>query len=151
MDLILWRHAQANVGEPDIKRELDQYGMKQAAQMGEWLDRNLPRSCKILSGVSLRTIQTTEALGRKYKIIPEINPLTHPEDMLSIIKWPVEKSSVLVVGHQPWLGELAALILTGKKRDWDIKKSNAWWISMNQNDHSRKLYLKAVLAPEFFG
>ena len=34
----------------------------------------------------------------------------------------------MVVGHQPTLGQVAALALTGKAADWSIKKGAAWWI-----------------------
>jgi phosphohistidine phosphatase len=56
----------------------------------------------------------------------------------------------MVVGHQPWLGQVASLLLTGEEQDWTVKKSNAWWISHRQRDGGNELFLKAVLAPEFF-
>ena len=39
MDLILWRHAEAEdgVGKPDTERELTKRGRKQAERMAEWL------------------------------------------------------------------------------------------------------------------
>ena len=36
MDLILWRHAEAEPGEPDLGRRLTAKGHKQAERMGEW-------------------------------------------------------------------------------------------------------------------
>ena len=38
VDLILWRHAEAEPGEPDLGRRLTSKGLKQAERMGEWLD-----------------------------------------------------------------------------------------------------------------
>ncbi|MFN5446357.1 MAG: SixA phosphatase family protein, partial [bacterium] len=98
MDLILWRHAQAEVGEPDEGRELTQHGRKQALRMGAWLDRTLPEVCKILCSPTTRTVQTVEALGRKYKIVPEIGPLASAADVLNIVGWPDAKTPVMVVG-----------------------------------------------------
>ena len=46
MDLILWRHAEAEEatdGMEDLARALTPKGEKQAARMGAWLDRQLPR------------------------------------------------------------------------------------------------------------
>ena len=65
MDLILWRHAEAEMSEPDLQRALTQKGQKQARRMGQWLDAQLPAGCKILVSPALRTLQTAEALGRK--------------------------------------------------------------------------------------
>ena len=150
MDLILWRHAQAEAGEPDEGRELTQQGRKQAQRMGAWLDRTLPSGCKILSSPTSRTIQTVDALGRKYKILPEIGPMASAADVINAVGWPDSKIPVMVVGHQPWLGEVASLLLTGEEQYWTIKKSNAWWISHRQRDEGNEIFLKAVMSPEFF-
>ena len=150
MDLILWRHAQAEAGEPDEGRELTQQGRKQAQRMGAWLDRTLPRGCKILCSPTSRTVQTVEALGRKYKIVPEINPMASAVDVINAVGWPDSKIPVMVVGHQPWLGEVASLLLTGEEQYWTIKKSNVWWISHRQRDEGNEIFLKAVMSPEFF-
>ena len=150
MDLILWRHAQAEVGSPDHTRELSAQGRKQAQRMGAWLDRVLPASCKILSSPTARTLQTVEALGRKYKIVSEIGPDATAYEVLHAAGWPDARGQVLVVGHQPWLGRVASLVLTGVEQDWTIKKSNAWWIAQRDRDEGNTIYLKAVLAPEFF-
>ena len=42
MDLLLWRHAEAEDGFPDLKRKLTTRGENQAAQMAEWLKKNAP-------------------------------------------------------------------------------------------------------------
>ncbi len=36
MELILWRHAEAEPGEPDLGRRLSAKGEKQARRMAEW-------------------------------------------------------------------------------------------------------------------
>lgn len=150
MDLILWRHAQAEAGEPDDGRELTQQGRKQAARMGAWLDRSLPSGCKILCSPTARTLQTVAALGRKYKIAPEIGPAASADQVLLAAGWPDAKTPVMLVGHQPWLGQVASRLLTGEEQDWTVRKSNAWWISHRQRGQGNELFLKAVLAPEFF-
>ena len=150
MDLILWRHAQAEEGSPDEQRELTAQGRKQAQRMGAWLDRVLPSGCKILSSPTARTVQTVEALGRKYKLVPEIGPAASAEEVLHTAGWPDARGPVLVVGHQPWLGHVASLLLTGVEQNWTVKKSNAWWIAQRDRDEGNAIYLRAVLAPEFF-
>ena len=150
MDLILWRHAQAEVGEPDFGRVLTAQGRKQATKMATWLDRSLPSGCRILCSPTARTVQTAEALDRKFKIVPELDPLALPEEALAVAGWPDARGAVMLIGHQPWLGQLASLLLTGVAKDLTIKKSNAWWIARRQRDQGNELYLRAVLAPDFF-
>jgi phosphohistidine phosphatase len=150
MDLILWRHAQAEDGLPDIERPLSPLGRKQAARMASWLDRSLPSGCRILCSPAVRTRQTADALGRKYKVAPEIGPGATPGQVLAAAGWPDGRSPVLLVGHQPWLGQVAALLLTGQANDWTVKKANAWWIAQRDREDGNAIYLKAVLAPEFF-
>jgi phosphohistidine phosphatase len=89
-------------------------------------------------------------LDRKFKIVPELGPLALPEEALAVAGWPDARGAVMLIGHQPWLGQLASLLLTGVAKDLTIKKSNAWWIARRQRDQGNELYLRAVLAPDFF-
>lgn len=150
MELILWRHAQAEDGMPDHERQLTPQGRKQAARMGAWLDRVLPSGCKILCSPTARTQQTVEALGRKFKVVSAIGPGASAQDVLDAAGWPDARGPVLVVGHQPWAGRVASLLLTGAEQDWTVRKSNAWWIAQRDREDGNGTYLKAVLAPEFF-
>lgn len=150
MDLILWRHAQAAEGLPDLERQLTPLGRKQAARMAAWLDRYLPSGCRILCSPAVRARQTADALGRKYRVTPEIGPGASPQQVLDAAGWPGARGSVLVVGHQPWLGQVAALLLSGHAQEWTVKKANAWWIAQREREEGKEIYLKAVLAAEFF-
>lgn len=149
MDLILWRHAQAEEGMPDLARALTPQGRKQAARMAAQLDRCLSSGCRILSSPAVRTRQTAGALGRKYKVVPEIGPEAMPQQVLDAVGWPDGRGQVLVVGHQPWLGQVAALLLTGQPQDWTVKKASAWWIAQRDRDEGNAVYLKAIFTPEF--
>lgn len=148
MDLILWRHAEAEEGSPDLQRPLTAKGQKQARRMAEWLDSQLPEGCKILVSPALRTLQTVEPLGRKYKVVQEIGPGASAQDVLRAVNWPKGKEAVMVVGHQPTLGQVAALLVGGQEAYWEMKKANAWWIVQKEADDPDSLYLKAVMAPE---
>ncbi len=151
MDLILWRHADAfdpEPGESDLQRALSPKGHKQARRMAEWLTSQLPEGCRILASPALRTQQTAEALGRKFKVVPELAPGCDAEDVLQAANWPNAKEPVLVVGHQPTLGQVAALLLSGQPQDWEVKKANAWWLVQRDPNDPYSLYLKAVLGPD---
>ncbi len=70
MDLILWRHAEAEPGEPDLGRRLTAKGIQQAERMAKWLDRHLPATTRILTSPADRAEQTAHALKRKYRVVP---------------------------------------------------------------------------------
>ncbi|MEO8598797.1 MAG: histidine phosphatase family protein [bacterium] len=148
MELILWRHAEAEPGEPDADRVLTGKGRKQAAKMAEWLDSTLPSGCKILVSPSARTRQTAEALGRPFKLSAELAPGTTGEKILALANWPQGREPVLIIGHQPSLGQLAALLISGTEQDWPIRKGCIWWIAQRIRDDLAQNYVRAVMAPE---
>lgn len=150
MDLILWRHAEAfdaEAGQQDIDRALTPKGQRQARKMAEWLTSQLPESCRILVSPARRTVQTAEALGRRFKIMPELAPDADPQAVLQAAHWPHAKEPVLVIGHQPTLGQVAALLLCGQPQYWEIKKGNAWWLAQRDAADADSLHLKAVMSP----
>jgi phosphohistidine phosphatase len=151
MDLILWRHAEAEdalPGQSDLRRQLTARGHKQARRMAQWLAAQLPESTEILVSPAVRTQQTVEPLGRRFRTVAEIAPGADPEDLLRAANWPQAKKPVLVVGHQPTLGLVAALLLAGEPHYWNVKKANVWWISQRDPADPDSLYLKAVMAPD---
>ena len=151
MDLILWRHAEAvdaDPGEDDMERVLTPKGQKQARRMADWLKSQLPDSCRILVSPAARTLQTVEPLQRKFKVVSEIAPGADAEDVLLAANWPNAKEPVLVVGHQPTLGQVAALLLSGQPQDWQVKKGSAWWIVQREPLDPYSVYLKAVMSPD---
>ena len=78
MDLILWRHAEAEDpadGSEDLERALTPRGLRQAARMAAWLDRQLPDGLRVLSSPAVRAQQTAQALERKFKLRDELAPV----------------------------------------------------------------------------
>ncbi|MGH8807432.1 MAG: SixA phosphatase family protein [Noviherbaspirillum sp.] len=151
MELILWRHADAEPGLPDEARALTAKGHKQAWKMAEWLDRHLPGNCKILVSPAVRTVQTAEALGRKFKTHPALFTDTSPEKLLAAANWPDGREPVLIVGHQPTLGQTAALLIAGTQQEWNIRKGSIFWIEQKVADEADTIYLKAVLGADMVG
>lgn len=151
MDLILWRHADAEDGSPDLERALTAKGRKQARRMGEWLDSQLPDSCRILSSPALRCLQTAEGLGRKFKVAPELAPDAEPQAVLRAANWPASRECVLVIGHQPTLGQVAALLQSGAPQYWEVKKANAWWFTLADPQDPAGVILRAVMSPALLG
>ena len=151
MELILWRHAEAEIGEPDASRPLTRRGQKQAARMAEWLDRTLPSGCTILASPTLRTVQTAEALARRFKIHPGLGPDADCTRLLEAANWPDRREPVVLVGHQPALGQLAALLVSGVEQDWTVRKGNVWWLAQRQRGDVQSTYLRAVMTPDLLG
>lgn len=148
MELILWRHAEAEMGEPDEGRALTAKGHKQASKMAEWLDRNLPNSCRIMVSPATRAVQTAEALGRKFKIVPDLAPDSTAERILAAAHWPDSREPVLIIGHQPTLGQVAATLLTGAPQDWTIRKGNIWWIVQREREGVTEHFIRSVMGPD---
>lgn len=152
MDLILWRHAEAEVGRPDLPdeaRKLTPKGIKQAIKMARWLDSNLPDSCKILVSPTLRTRETMAALDRKFKVLPELGPEANVDSILVAANWPHSREPVLIIGHQPYLGQVAARLIAPMQEECAVRKGNVWWISQKQKEaEGLHTYLKAIMTPE---
>jgi phosphohistidine phosphatase len=150
MELILWRHADAEPGEPghDMARALTAKGRRQAAKVGEWLDRKLPHNCRILASPALRTVQTAEALGRSFKTHAALAPDAAASAVLAATNWPVNREPVLVVGHQPTLGRVAALLIAGVEQNWTIRKASVCWIAQKAEDEIDAIYIKAIIGAD---
>jgi phosphohistidine phosphatase len=142
MDLILWRHAEAEViapGQDDLQRALTPKGERQARRMAAWLNHRLPATTRVLVSPALRCRQTAEALGREVRIVPTLAPdaaiSTHIE-------------AVLICGHQPTLGRLAAQLLAGVEQDWAVKKGGVWWLRWRLREGLAEVTLHAVQGPD---
>lgn len=155
MDLILWRHAEAEAHaaegdhEGDLRRALTPKGKRHAARVGAWLQRQLPDDVRVLSSPARRCVQTVEALGRNYKLLDCLAPDASAEAIIEAAGWPGQRQPVLVVGHQPLLGQVASMVLCGGKQDWRIRKAGVFWITHKNSDGLP--YVKLVVGPEFIG
>ncbi len=151
MDLILWRHAEAEDvedGSEDLARALTPRGEKQAARMAAWLDRQLPEGLRVLASPARRTEQTARALGRKFKMRAELLPGGTPQDLLELAQWPHAKGAVLVVGHQPMLGQTIAQLMGLQSSECAVRKGAVWWLRQRQRLDQSQTVLVAVQSPE---
>ena len=151
MDLILWRHAEAQElgeGQDDLKRDLTSRGEKQAARMANWLDRQLPDGARILVSPSRRTEQTAQALQRKYKLRPELGPDATVAQLLELVQWPDAKHPVVVVGHQPTLGQTIAHLLGLPLSEVSVKRGAIWWLRSRERETGSQTVVVTVQSPE---
>ena len=148
MDLILWRHADAEAGSRDLERKLTAKGRKQAARVGEWLTARLPAKYLVLASPARRARETADALGVRYKIVERLAPGAAPGDIIEACGWPSHKGAVVVVGHQPDLGALAAFLVSGAEAGWPVKKGGLWWLNNRERDGDEDVVVRAVLSPD---
>lgn len=148
VDLILWRHAEAEEGVPDKERRLTAKGEKQAAAMAAWLKPRLPAGCRVVASPARRTQQTARALTTDFETLPGLAVGESPMSLLAAVGWPDARGAVLVVGHQPTLGALASLLVCGKESDFAIRKGAVWWISRRNKPGDDKPFLRAVIGPD---
>lgn len=155
MELILWRHAEAQAWaegnlriQSDLDRALTPRGEKQAARMAEWLDRLLPGRTRILVSPARRCQQTALALERPFKTCEELAPGATPAQLLALAQWPVGRSPVLVVGHQPTLGQSIAQLLGFQDSECAVKKGAVWWLRSRERDGQRQTVVVTVQSPD---
>lgn len=119
-DLLLLRHAKSSweaPGRSDIDRALNKRGRKAAVRLAAWFKAQKLRPALILCSPAKRTRETLELLQAAWSKPPEIHYqerlyLAEADDLLV---WLHELSdaipSVLVIGHNPGLQELALRLL----------------------------------------
>ncbi|UCV07556.1 SixA phosphatase family protein [Dechloromonas denitrificans] len=148
MDLLLWRHAEAEDGEDDLKRRLTERGQKQARTMAAWIHAHQPKDLRIIASPAIRTQQTAEALKLPFETQRKIGPEACVSELIAASGWPQATGSVLLIGHQPSLGRLAALLLAGHETDWSIKKGALWWLTNRVRRGETQTVLRAVIPVE---
>lgn len=152
MDLILWRHAEAEErreGLAELDRALTSRGEKQAARVAAWLDRVLPEGARILCSPARRCEQTALALGRKYKVKGELAPDGTAQQLLEAAQWPDSRHPVVVVGHQPVLGEVLGGLLQVEGGHCPIRKGAVWWLRTREREGELQTLVVAVQPPDF--
>ncbi len=148
MDLILWRHAEAEDGTPDLERRLTPRGHKHAARVAEWLQQRLPAKFAVLASPARRAQETAQALGIPFKTVPGLAPGASVRAILEAADWPERKSAVVVVGHQPDPGRVAIHLVAGAAGDGTIKKGGLWWLTNRVRDDETQVVVRAVVAPD---
>jgi phosphohistidine phosphatase len=148
MNLILWRHAEAEDGSNDLARALTAKGQRQARRMATWLEARLPDKYKVICSRARRSQDTARALTDKFKVDANVDPGASYAAILAAVDWPHGSGTVIVVGHQPTLGEVASMVLAGAPAEWAIRKGALWWICYRDRDTGAETGLRVAIAPD---
>ena len=148
MDLILWRHADAEDGAEDMARALTPKGHKQATQMARWLREHLPKDTRVIVSPARRAQETAQALTPEFETVAALAPGAAHTAVLAAAHWPKARRAVLVVGHQPTLGETVAALVAESHADWAIKKGAICWLTHRVREGQAQVLLRAAMSPE---
>lgn len=141
-DLILLRHAEAlpiAAGGSDRDRPLSVRGEIQAREAGAWLRAQGASFDAVLSSPARRARMTVERVldalgdGVSPRFVAGIYEAT-PGDLLALLERHVSAAPrVLLVGHNPGLEQLAALLLEGRsERARGLPPAGVAWLQLEE-------------------
>jgi phosphohistidine phosphatase len=140
MEIILWRHADAEDGADDLARRLTPKGHAQATAIAKWLRRHLPPEFTLLASPARRAQQTAEALHAAIRTDAHLAPGASVRAIVEAARRHKDKGLVIVVGHQPDLGRAAAHLVAHAHAEWPIEKGALWWLEGHR--------VRAVVSPD---
>src|SRR2546422_2529015 len=143
MELILWRHADAEAGGDDPARQLTAKGLEDAARVAEWLLARLPSKFSVVASPAVRAQQTASALKVKVDTSKILSPWASVDAILKAAGWPRQKGTVVIVGHQPDLGRALAHLVAGGRSGWHNEKGGFLGASRDAPG-----VVQAVLSPD---
>ena len=124
-ELVLLRHAhaeQASPGQGDLDRPLSAEGLAEAEAAGRWLrDKGLVPDC-VLCSPSRRTRETLEAvlaaIGYVDQRLDDSIYEASPGTLAALADQHRDVERLMLVGHNPGLEQLAALMHSGQSGDY---------------------------------
>lgn len=149
MELILWRHAEAAPGDPDSERPLTPRGHRQADAMARFLSPRLPSGLRLIASPARRAQETVRALGRTAETVEALAPGCDVPRLLAAAGWPDSAATVLVVGHQPTLGEVAARLVDGRPIAWALGTGSVCWLVNRPRRGRAEAAVLATIEAEF--
>ena len=150
MELILWRHAEAENGTPDTDRRLTCKGIDQAARMAKWLNAKLPENTRIIVSPAQRAQQTAAALGKPFLTDENVGLSATVKRVLAAANWPNVKGAVVIIGHQPTLGEVATLMVSDDPMALSFQTGELKWFNSTDKQGAITSVLRHHIYPEMF-
>jgi phosphohistidine phosphatase len=174
MNIVIWRHAEAefkSISGLDHDRLLTEKGRADAHRIAKWLQKNLPRNTKIYTSPALRCLETvdelvklnTQKIERNVQVVDVLNVESHASAIRQQLLQENEQKSILLVGHQPTLGDLVRDLLLVENQaavakqnlaplPLVIKKGAVWWlrskIKPQEGALNRQVFVLTVQHPD---
>lgn len=155
MDIILWRHAEAeDLAPSDLARPLSTRGERQADRMARWLVPRLGKQSRrasewrVVASPAVRAQQTAAALGMPVDTVASIAPDAPADAIFRAANWPHSERNIIVVGHQPTLGMVAARLANGVDGYFSVKKGAIWWFRLSPQKGETQATLVAMMTPD---
>jgi phosphohistidine phosphatase len=132
MELYLFRHGiaeDAPAGRSDSSRSLTDEGRERSAAVARMARNSGVAPSLIASSPYVRAVQTAEVAAKEFNWhgellrLPSLVPHGTPEAVWSDIRDLRDEPSVLLAGHEPLMGHLAAYLLNAPNLIVDMKKS----------------------------
>jgi phosphohistidine phosphatase len=152
MQLFVMRHAiaeEAAPGQEDATRELTEDGARKLRQVVKGLRRLDLGFERVLTSPWIRAARTAGSLAPLCECEPietELLARTPSSELLALIA--ERNETTVVVGHEPWLGELVAWLAFGDTRHGealDFKKAGVMWLEGSSVPGG--MMLRAMLPP----
>jgi phosphohistidine phosphatase len=101
-------------GQSDDARPLSEEGIQKFSEVVRGLKRLGVRLDRLYHSPKLRAIQTAELLVPLLEGETEVTPYLADQPSLELLQT-LQGSSVALVGHEPWMSDLCAWLLTGQR------------------------------------
>ena len=75
-------------------------------------------------------------------------PLSNVDDLLGLVQWPHAKGCVVVVGHQPTLGQTIARLVGLSEGECAVKKGAVWWLRYREREAGGQTVVVTVQSPD---
>ena len=158
MDLFILRHGEAGKriapGHNDARRPLTVAGEEEITEISEALERIGIRFDIILTSPLKRAYQTADIVAKEFKAqkkmqkLQELSPEGNRSALYQKLSSFKEGTSILVVGHNPYLSEMVSEMITDEKYGRiDIKKGGIVRIRVTSATPKLKGELRWLITP----
>ena len=115
--------------------------------MAAWLRPRLPSDLLVLCSPAVRTRETADALGLPYTLSDALSKNGSATAMRDAAGWPDNPRNVMLVSHQPVLGELLMLLLGATTPLDAMPKAGIWWLTAQCSAGNVLIGVRAVIGP----
>jgi phosphohistidine phosphatase len=158
MEIYLFRHGiaeDAKPGRPDSSRALTDEGKKKTAEVVKAARRAGVAPSLIISSPYVRAVETAEiaaeGFGYKGEILRTETLVPHglPENVWKELRDYRDEDAVLLAGHEPLMGHLAAYLLASPVLRIHVKKSALIRVDVGALGHTPHGTLRWLITPKF--